>query len=184
MYSKNLIFFVLCIGLVFAPWSSTYAQIPDCNQDGLVTSADLTCVILGIFAPPEPEVSCPCNFDLDFWTQDAWNDFTPNGLFDGCVIATIDQTQISRTLIGVPSFTPPELSFSCRATLAIVTPPPPGTAECKARVSCSAIFPVQFIVDIYDERLIVQTDAEGDACVKDFFSIADALPINPCNQPQ
>jgi len=59
----------------------------DCNGSGTVTAADVTALINVLRGrtqpPPESDVSCPCNFDLEFWTRDQWV-LTDNGLFDSC----------------------------------------------------------------------------------------------------
>ena len=57
---KTIIFSLSIIGIIFlSPLPNTVAQAQgDANQDGMVTSADITCVILGIFGLPCPMPDC------------------------------------------------------------------------------------------------------------------------------
>jgi len=151
----------------------------DCNGDTFTNLADLGCVITDFRGPI---TECPCNFDLEFWTRSQWV-FTPNGLFDECSI--FPEPFPTFRLTGLTSLDP---DFSCMTELQVVPPLPPRPAPtpppsvCLARIRCFTPAPIQFpTTQIYDEVIHPLTNAEADACVEDFFAIADALPINPCD---
>jgi len=140
----------------------------DCNNDGEVNILDVTCVLNIILeiTPPEPDVSCPCNYDLEFWTRDQWV-FTPNGLFDECSISGAPPT------FSLTGSTSVDTDFGCLALLTVspndasFSDPLPPQGTCLARIRC-APFGFSPIPHLYFQHISLLTDAEVDACVKDF----------------
>ncbi len=57
-YLKRLKLYLITIALLCVTSSYAFALGGDANQDGSVTSADITCVILAIFGLPCPMPDC------------------------------------------------------------------------------------------------------------------------------
>jgi len=116
-------------------------------------------------------VTCPCNFDLEFWTRDEWV-LTANGLFDSCGAVTSDQTEI----FGLQTIADETGSgFLCNAVQTAQTRTTPG--ECRAIISCIAIGGPG-IIDIYLQIENI-TPEEFQQCSNDILAVAAALNI-PC----